>query len=98
MTLEDNNFFNKLLGDSINEGFGKQYNIFCCEQAVVIAESLKTKEKILKFFKLDYDIQKEMVPLLSDDHSGNTFGMSCKLAISYLPMLRDKKIDEIIRK
>lgn len=98
MTIEDSNFFNELLGDSINEGFGKEYNIFCCEQAVVIAESLKTKEKIAEFFKLNYDIQKEMVPLLSDDHSGNTFGMSCKLAIAYLPMLRDKKIDEIIKK
>lgn len=97
MTLEDSNFFNELLGDSINEGFGKEYNIFCCEQAVVIAESLKTKEKIAEFFKLNYDIL-EMVPLLSDDHSGNTFGMSCKLAIAYLPMLRDKKIDEIIKK
>ena len=61
MTLEDSNFFNELLGDSINEGFGKEYNIFCCEQAVVIAESLKTKEKIAEFFKLNYDIL-EMVP------------------------------------
>jgi len=100
MNNNDLQFFKELLGESINEGFGYEYNIFCCEQAVIIAETLKTKEKIIEFYKADYPNQKKMVPLISEDHSGNTFEMSCRLSISFLPQLkanqRDQKIDGII--
>jgi hypothetical protein len=45
---------------------------------------------------MTWDEQKSLVPGLDDGHSGNTFGVACRLAIFYLPMLRDKRIDEII--
>jgi hypothetical protein len=42
-----------------------------------------------------------MVPGLSDQHSGNTFGLALRAAIAYLPQLlvnrRDSKIDTIIK-
>ena len=98
MKIEDLDFFKEKLGD-LNEGFGYQYNIFCCEQAIIIANSLKTREKINEFHKADWNTQSKMVHGLSDDHSGNTFYMSCRLAIVYLPRiienLRDDKINII---
>jgi len=98
MTTQDLDFFKEKLGD-LNEGFGYEYNIFCCEQAIIIATALQTKDKIIEFNKADSNTQFKMVPGLSDDHSGNTFGMSCKIAIAYIPRLienvRDEKIDII---
>lgn len=92
-------FFKNLFGGSLEEGFGYEYNLFCCEQAVLISETLKEKERIIEFHKSDWEKQKEMVPSLSEEHSGNTFQMSCRLAISYLPemktIIREDKIDEI---
>ena len=35
---------------------------------------------ITKFHALNYEGQLEMVPTLSDGHSGNTFGFACMLA------------------
>ena len=75
---------------------GLGYNRFCCEQGILIAESLKTKDKIIEFHKMDWDNQKKLVPGLDDGHSGNTFSSACKLAIAYLPRIRDKRIDEVI--
>lgn len=95
MSNEDLNFFTNLIGD-LNRGFGEKYNLFACEEAIKIAKSLKTKDNIIAFHKYSSEDQFKMVPDLSDDHSGNTFVLSCKLAISYLPMLREKKIDKII--
>jgi hypothetical protein len=40
--------------------------------------------------------QKAEVPGLDDGHSGNTFNMACRLAITYLPKIREKRINEII--
>lgn len=100
MTIEDREFFNTLLGGGIDKGFGLEYNLFCCEQGILIADSLQSEEKIKEFHKSSWDEQKKMVSLLSDGHSGNTFGMSCRLAIAYLPMtkskIRDGKIDKIL--
>ena len=85
----------------MSKGFGYKYNIFCCEQAILISE-LGSKEKIVEFNKEDWNKQKEMVPGLSDEHSGNTFEMACRLAISYLPQVkavrRDEKINKILNK
>ena len=60
------------------------YELFVCEQAVAIADALKDVAKIVEFHKSDSAKQKEMVPALSDDHSGNTFGAACLLARCYL--------------
>jgi hypothetical protein len=99
MNKDDRQFFEELTG-GLDQGFGLEYNLFCCEQGMLIAESLQTKEKIVEFHKADWDIQKKMVPTISDEHSGNTFDMSCRLSISYLPQLkikiRDEKIEDII--
>lgn len=95
MKKEDLEFFEKLIGD-MNSGFGKEYNIFACEEGIKIADALKNKDKIIEFHKATSEIQKEMVPSMDDGHSGNTFNLACRLAIAYLPMIRDKKIDTII--
>jgi len=102
MTQEDKEFFESLVGD-LNEGMGLGYNRFCCEQGITIAESLRNKDSIIEFTKLNWDEQKKLVPGLDDGHSGNTFGMNglfelyaCKFAIAYLPRIRDKRINEII--
>jgi len=101
MTNEDHEFFLGIIGGDLEVGFGKKYNIFCCEEAIKIANTLETKDKIVEFHKATWDDQKLMVPSIDDDHSGNTFGMSCKLAISYLPMVKsnkkDEKIDAVIK-
>lgn len=103
MTIQDTIFFEKLFGgDLSNGGFGKEYNIFCCEQGILIATKLETKDAIIKYHKSDSSEQNKLVPELSNEHSGNTFDMACRLAISYLPQLlvekRDKKIDDILEK
>lgn len=101
MKAEDLEFFTNLLGDHMDDGFGREYNLFCCEQGVEIATALETKERIVEFHKMDWEEQKELVPNLSDGHSGNTFSMSCRLAISYLPQLiinkRDDRIETIVK-
>lgn len=96
MTKDERKFFEEIVGGDLDVGFGLEYNLFCCEQGILIAETLKTKEKIIEFHKAKWEDQKKMVPIISDDHSGNTFGMSCHLAIAYIPMIRDKKIGEIL--
>ena len=60
------------------------YELFTCEQAVEIAKSLKSPEEIQKFYKQSFEDQKKRVPVLSDEHSGNTFGTACLLAKIYL--------------
>jgi len=58
----------------------ESYELFCCEQAVVISGALKTPEAIEAFSKESYEAQKAMVPGIDDNHSGNTFGFSIRLA------------------
>ena len=60
------------------------YELFVCEQAVLIAEALKTPEAIRYFHKSSWHEQKAQVPEISGDHSGNTFGSACSLASVFL--------------
>lgn len=60
------------------------YELFCCEQAVLIADSLDNPELIKEFKEKTWDEQIEIIPKLDDGHSGNTFNMSCYLAYWYL--------------
>lgn len=63
----------------------ESYELFCCEQAVVIADTLKTPEAIREFHAIkEWKDQMSAVPGLSDGHSGNTFGCAVTLAIDYL--------------
>lgn len=56
------------------------YEIFCCEQAIVFQEALKTVEALQAFAQAPYEEQKRLVPGLDDGHSGNTFGAAVALA------------------
>ena len=56
------------------------YELFCCEQAVVFATALKTPEAISTFATSSYDEQRQMLPSLDRNHSGNTMGTSIRLA------------------
>lgn len=100
MRKEDKEFFESI-GVKFEVGFGEQYNTFALEQGILIAEALQTKERIIEFKDMDWEVQKKMVPGLSNEHSGNTFGLALRGAIAYLPQLlvnkRDDKIDTIIK-
>lgn len=56
------------------------YEVFTCEQAVVIAAALTTPEAIRDWYGLPWEQQKAAVPALANGHSGNTFGQACQLA------------------
>ena len=45
MTKEDREFFESKLGD-LSAGFGLDYNLFACEQGILIADALQSKERI----------------------------------------------------
>lgn len=60
------------------------YELFACEQAVEIANAMKTPEEISRFHKLDFPEQRKLVAALSDNHSGSTFSAACLLANIYL--------------
>ena len=99
MTEEDKKYFESK-GFNFKSGFGEEYNTFVCDEAIIIAKELKTKDDIIKFHKLHPDEQKKMVPLLDmKAHSGNTLDMSCRFALAYLPKLivdnRDDKFNMI---
>jgi hypothetical protein len=60
----------------------ESYEVFCCKEAIKIAEALKTPERIKEFRDATtWEAQKEMVPTIDDGHSGNTFGGACNLAL-----------------
>ena len=61
----------------------ESYEIFVCTEAVKIAEALKTKDAIVEFNDKSYEEQKEIVSI-GEGHSGNTFGMSIRLAVHYV--------------
>lgn len=60
------------------------YEMFCCTQAVIIADSLKTVEAIDAWRELSCDEMKEQVTGFDDGHSGNTMGCAVSLAKWYL--------------
>jgi hypothetical protein len=56
------------------------YELFCCKEAVKIADACKTTENIEEFKKG----LTGLVPNLDKGHSGNTFDMACGLARLYI--------------
>lgn len=60
------------------------YELFCCEEAVVIANSCKTSKSVEEFQSKGWDEQRKQIPKLSNEHSGNTFAAACALAYMYL--------------
>jgi hypothetical protein len=62
----------------------ESYELFCCEQAILIANACKTPEAVKEFGQKKWEEQLKQVPELSDGHSGNTFGAACHLAFWYL--------------
>lgn len=63
------------------------YELFCCEQAIIIANVCKTADEVEAFSKKEYNEQKAQVTEISDDHSGNSFSCSVHLAYWYLKEL-----------
>lgn len=64
------------------------YEVFCMQEAVKIARICGTAERVEWFAKAAPAFQKGAADAagitLSDDHSGNTFGAACHLALGYL--------------
>jgi hypothetical protein len=70
-----------------NPNFGwkfEGYELMACQDAVRIAEALKTPEAIKAFYDMPWEEQKRAVPDLDDGHSGNSFGFACRMASLYL--------------
>lgn len=75
------------------------YELFCCEQAIIMAEAFRKlwpdKEGdeltalINAFYDEPWDVQCGIVLGLADGHSGNTFGASVALANQYLQAPQD---------
>lgn len=64
------------------------YELFCCEQAIMLADLLKTPDAIKAFHDLPWEQQLAQVPESHRDafqgHSGNTMGASFRLAYHLL--------------
>ena len=60
------------------------YELFCLTEAVKIANACETVENIEAF----KNGKSELVPDLSEEHSGNTFYCACGLARAYLESMR----------
>lgn len=67
------------------------YEMDCCTEALKIASACKTPEEVERFRKLDYPEQKAIAGI-HDGHSGNSFGMACRLAWLYL-----KEPDSVVK-
>lgn len=62
----------------------ESYELFCCNEAVVIANACKDQETVKKFSEMGYEEQYKMIPDMSHDHSGNTIGCAISMAYWYL--------------
>lgn len=60
------------------------YELMCCEQAVLFADTLGSIDALEEFAGLDWEQQVERMPGLDGGHSGNSFGASVMLARFYL--------------
>jgi hypothetical protein len=61
------------------------YELSSCTDAVRIADALKTTKAVERYGKASNKKQKELVPDVEyHKHSGNSFGMACRLAWNYL--------------
>jgi len=61
----------------------ESYEIFCCKEALKIANALKTIDEIQKWKNFPWEEQKKIVDI-DEGHSGNTFGCAVNLACLYL--------------
>ena len=59
----------------------ESYEMFCCQEALVIAKYCGSAEGVREFNTSSYDEQSKVI---SDQHSGNTMGTACTLAYWYL--------------
>ncbi len=62
----------------------ESYEMFCCKEALKIAAARGTPRKVKWFARASWEKQKKLIPDLSDQHSGNTFGAACHLAYIHL--------------
>jgi len=67
--------------------------VFGSEQALLIAEAVKTPAGVERFRRQPHEKQMAAVPAISDQHSGATFGLSCSLAAMYLESLMEPAPD-----
>ena len=77
-----------------NPEFGPEfegYELFACEQAVVIAQALDRADAIQEFANLDPEEQFKRVPGLSHDHTGNSMGFAMRMAYVFIDDPDDHK-------
>lgn len=71
--------FRAFKGDGWRHEF-EPYEVFCCEEAVKIHAVFPTGEQVKAFSTMGHDEQRAAFPAMSTEHSGNTFGVSVRLA------------------
>ena len=62
----------------------EQAEMFVIEQAIEVLKTIKTVEELQEFSELSFEKQKKLVPNIDGEHSGNTFGITMKIAYWYL--------------
>jgi hypothetical protein len=60
------------------------YEVFCCEQALVLVNEVGSQEALKSFLHLSEDDRRALVPGWSEEHTNNTLGCSVALASGYL--------------
>ncbi len=70
------------------------YELVACETAIQIAYACKSWQNIRKFYNMNSEEQRAMIPTMDGGLSGNMFGFACKTAQLYL---RDPKLVRRIR-
>lgn len=62
----------------------EEYEMTVCVDAVNIAKTLLDEAKVRDFADQPWEVQRKIVPELSEGHSGNSFGAACQLAVIYI--------------
>lgn len=62
----------------------EEYEILICVDAVKIANKCVTPQAVKDFMAATPEFQRAFLPELGEGHSGNSFGMACRLAYNYL--------------
>jgi hypothetical protein len=69
----------------------ESYEMLVCDDAVRMADALKTPAEVERFRDLDYKEQRRLVPGLDEGHSGNSFYCALRLAHLYV----SNRLDEV---
>ena len=77
-------FFQDWITRQGENNYGRDGDIVIAKDAYLVASTLKAPEAVKEWYDLDYEKQIEIVPGISDGHSGFSFSQMANLAYHYL--------------